>query len=781
MNSGVNPRFYLADVAMPAHQESYVERDADREIIDALRQREYTLLLSSRKVGKSSLLVRTFARLRSGEEAADAQTFLVAKQELGEADNNTTKEPWYLPPFRRARQPGESITEEQWYRGLVNALVLDAERGNPGFVVAPEWEGWWQDQGKIPPGQRFAEFLRKFFLEPTTQPWVIAIDEIDTLLQLPFSDDFFAAVRRCRNARATDPVFGRLVFLLAGVTTPARLIKDNRRTPFNFGRNIALDDFTPEQAKVLLRGLGEPEAADHPALRHILDWTGGHPYLTQTVFKAVAKRRAADKRQSPTDWATLVDEAVDQCLLGTFGTAAPDPQLQDIAERRIHNLSVSGSPNYDPALKRRILLAYRQALRGERLRDDALSPPIIELKICGLLVSNPAEPATLVVRNKVYRTVFDEGWVAEEMPRLVHRRTAQLSLVVTMLVALLAVGAIVLQRQAELRRRIGDLQAQIARADTDVPDAAFTELKAIPGQEGSARELLAAYWAKQARRASAGRPRDEAARLWLKSLEASDQPEARLQARRAWSGSLAQVVTTFRHGGPVQHAAFSPDGRQVVTASADNTARVWDAATGEPVGKPLTHQDWVRHAAFSPDGRQVVTASDDNTARVWDAATGEPVGKPLTHQGMVRHAAFSPDGRVVTQTAQTVAWWISPDQGLWSAEETIWSNGGSWFSAPSLADNNPADCRIADSWTGSTPLLRNIHRGQAEPGLPELADSPGTLLGRYQRRFSLAFAESSEGKAQPVLVPHVPIPRAADNIRGAPRAPERSSGGRLPR
>ncbi|MFZ5505415.1 MAG: WD40 repeat domain-containing protein, partial [Pseudomonadota bacterium] len=91
---------------------------------------------------------------------------------------------------------------------------------------------------------------------------------------------------------------------------------------------------------------------------------------------------------------------------------------------------------------------------------------------------------------------------------------------------------------------------------------------------------------------------------------------------------------------------------RVVTASADNTARLWDAQSSQALGAPMRHEGRVWHAAFSPDGRRVVTASSDKTARLWDAQSGQALGAPLRHEGPVSHAAFSPDGRrVVTAGA----------------------------------------------------------------------------------------------------------------------------------
>jgi WD40 repeat protein len=62
---------------------------------------------------------------------------------------------------------------------------------------------------------------------------------------------------------------------------------------------------------------------------------------------------------------------------------------------------------------------------------------------------------------------------------------------------------------------------------------------------------------------------------------------------------------------------FSPDGQRIVTASADKTARLWNAANGQLLAKLEGHTARVNRAVFSPDGQRIVTASDDATARVY--------------------------------------------------------------------------------------------------------------------------------------------------------------------
>ncbi|WP_375496189.1 hypothetical protein, partial [uncultured Nostoc sp.] len=97
-----------------------------------------------------------------------------------------------------------------------------------------------------------------------------------------------------------------------------------------------------------------------------------------------------------------------------------------------------------------------------------------------------------------------------------------------------------------------------------------------------------------------------------------------------------------RYKSTVYSASFSPDGKYIVTASRDNTARVWDI-TGKQIVQLKGHTSSVWSANFSPDGKHIVTASLDNTVSVWDI-TGKQITLLKGHTSYVRSASFSPDG-----------------------------------------------------------------------------------------------------------------------------------------
>jgi WD40 repeat protein len=113
---------------------------------------------------------------------------------------------------------------------------------------------------------------------------------------------------------------------------------------------------------------------------------------------------------------------------------------------------------------------------------------------------------------------------------------------------------------------------------------------------------------------------------------------------RLWDTATGKPLgPALEHQTPVC-VALAPDGRTVLTGDLDGRARLWDAITGGLSGSPLEHRGRVTAVAFSPDGRTALTGSADKTARLWDAATGRPLGPAMTHEAWVSSVAFSPDG-----------------------------------------------------------------------------------------------------------------------------------------
>jgi len=123
-----------------------------------------------------------------------------------------------------------------------------------------------------------------------------------------------------------------------------------------------------------------------------------------------------------------------------------------------------------------------------------------------------------------------------------------------------------------------------------------------------------------------------------------------LHARRNFSDDT--MLTLAAHGGRITDVAFSPDGNRILTASADKTARFWDAGTGAMLVTLAGHTAPLSSARFSPDGARVVTTAgdwfnpqaSDRIVRVWNAHTGKEVSRLVGHDYPVTTASFGPTG-----------------------------------------------------------------------------------------------------------------------------------------
>jgi WD40 repeat protein len=225
---------------------------------------------------------------------------------------------------------------------------------------------------------------------------------------------------------------------------------------------------------------------------------------------------------------------------------------------------------------------------------------------------------------------------------------------------------------------------------------------------------------------------DRGARYALAGLMALDGPpiEGRgADAEAELNGAIiaSNAIAIMRgHRNQVLGASFGPGGDEVVSASRDRTARIWNARTGELIHVLRGHGKEVMNASFNRNGTRIVTASADGTARIWDARTARQTAVLLGHDAVVATAAFSPDGRraVTASYDQTVRVWDAlsgrqltvfpklPDK----VESAAFSNDG----ARIIAASDDGAARVWDANTGK--LLATL--GNHESALESAAFSP---------------------------------------------------------
>jgi len=120
-----------------------------------------------------------------------------------------------------------------------------------------------------------------------------------------------------------------------------------------------------------------------------------------------------------------------------------------------------------------------------------------------------------------------------------------------------------------------------------------------------------------------------------------------------WDVDTGKRLHVFTgHTKKITACAYSPDGRKLVSASWDKTLKVWDLATGKCTLVLEGHSEWVTACSVANDGRRVVSASFDKTLILWDIETGDKLRILRGHKDAVVGCTFSPDGRHVASVSR---------------------------------------------------------------------------------------------------------------------------------
>ncbi|MEH2040951.1 nSTAND1 domain-containing NTPase, partial [Nostoc sp.] len=120
-----------------------------------------------------------------------------------------------------------------------------------------------------------------------------------------------------------------------------------------------------------------------------------------------------------------------------------------------------------------------------------------------------------------------------------------------------------------------------------------------------------------------------------------------------------EVNTLEGHSSPVNSVAYSPNGQQLASASADNTIKIWDVSRGQLLKTLTGHSSLVNSIAYSPNGQHLASASADNTIKIWDVSSGQLLKTLTNHSSPVNSIAYSPNGKQLASASadKTIKIW----------------------------------------------------------------------------------------------------------------------------